>query len=94
MQLGRGVPPSQPDVLRAVELGGISPDPKTPMEYYQATLESPEEKRGELFVAVDKAAWDAMFPAAKPKPAPPAAGLKPKLWNGRDPFAASATQTH
>ncbi|MGA2063462.1 MAG: hypothetical protein ABSG86_00755 [Thermoguttaceae bacterium] len=57
-------------------------DPRTPTEFYQATLESPEEKRGELFVAVEKAAWDAMFPPAKlkaaaPPPAPPPAAVAP-----------------
>ncbi|MCR4414443.1 MAG: hypothetical protein NUV77_18650 [Thermoguttaceae bacterium] len=34
---------------------------------YQTTLDKPAEKTGELFVAVDKAAWDARFqPGAKP----------------------------
>jgi hypothetical protein len=36
---------------------------------YRATLDKPEQKKGELFVAVDKAAWDKAFPAPKPKPA-------------------------
>jgi hypothetical protein len=86
MHLGLGEP-SQP-AHHAAMLPGPAVDPKIPMEFYQATLESPEEKRGELFVAVDKAAWDAMFPAVKPKPAPPAAEPKPKLRN-EDPFALS-----
>ena len=34
---------------------------------YQAVLDKPEQKRGELFVGVDKAAWDKMFPPSKPK---------------------------
>jgi len=84
MHPGLGQPP-QP-ALHAAMLPGPAVDPKIPMEFYQATLESPEEKRGELFVAVDKAAWDAMFPPAKPKPAPPAADPKPKSRN-EDPFA-------
>jgi hypothetical protein len=32
---------------------------------YRATLDKPEEKRGELFVAVDKAAWDKAFALPK-----------------------------
>jgi hypothetical protein len=37
---------------------------------YRTTLDKPEQKQGELFVAVDKAAWDKAFRPAKPKPAP------------------------
>ena len=36
---------------------------------YRTTLDKPEQKQGELFVAVDKAAWDKAFRPAKPKPA-------------------------
>jgi len=36
---------------------------------YRATLAKPEEKRGELFVAVDKAAWDKAFSPKKSVPA-------------------------
>jgi hypothetical protein len=36
---------------------------------YHATLDKPEQKQGELFVAVDKTAWDKAFSPAKPKPA-------------------------
>ena len=36
---------------------------------YQAVLDKPEQKRGELFIGVDKAAWDKMFPPSKPKKA-------------------------
>jgi len=43
-----------------------------PMELYQATLAKPAEKSGELFLAVDKAAWDKMFPPAKREPTPTA----------------------
>jgi hypothetical protein len=65
-----GLGDSPPAARYAGDPPGVAVDPKTPMECYQATLESPEEKRGELFVAVEKAAWDAMFPPAAPKPAP------------------------
>ncbi len=44
----------------------------TAMEYranvYQTTLDQPRQKKGELFVAVDKAAWDKAFPPANPQP--------------------------
>jgi hypothetical protein len=40
---------------------------KVEVELYQATLDKPAEKHGELFIALDKAAWDARFrPGAKP----------------------------
>ncbi|MGD0898794.1 MAG: hypothetical protein ABR915_13235 [Thermoguttaceae bacterium] len=65
------------------ERGGGNSVLRRPLSHvYEATLNAPEEKRGELFVGVDKAAWDAMFPPAKPTPAPapspaPAAASKP-----------------
>ena len=37
---------------------------------YQATLAKPEEKSGELFVGIDKAAWDKLFPPEKPQSPP------------------------
>ena len=37
---------------------------------YETTLDKASQKQGELFVAVDKAAWDKAFRPAKPKPAP------------------------
>lgn len=50
-------------------------DPDEPMittmtyrqDLYQATLSDPERKRGELFVGIDKSAWDKMFPPKKPE---------------------------
>jgi hypothetical protein len=37
---------------------------------HEATLDKPEQKYGELFVGVDKASWDKMFPPTKAKPVP------------------------
>ena len=36
----------------------------------RSRLTEPGQKSGELFVGIDKAAWDRTFPPAKPKPAP------------------------
>lgn len=45
----------------------------TAMKYranlYRTILDKPEQKQGELFVALDKAAWDRAFSPAKQKPA-------------------------
>jgi hypothetical protein len=51
----------------------VSPPPAREVyraDIYQVTLAEPSEKSGELFVGIDKAAWDRTFPPAKPKPAP------------------------
>ena len=47
-------------------------------DVYQATLSEPDQKRSELFVGIDKAAWDGKFsplhpkPTAQPRPKPQA----------------------
>ena len=38
------------------------------MEVYKVTLQERQEKQGELFIAIDKTAWDKAFPPSKPKP--------------------------
>ena len=40
---------------------------------YAATITEPADKTGELFIGLDKAAWDRQFAAPKPKPASPVA---------------------
>ncbi len=64
--------PQQPPTLESIASGKKRPasNAKKPaakpgqpiMEVYKAVLTKPEQKSGELFVAVDKAAWDKMFP--------------------------------
>ncbi len=47
-------------------------DAPTPaMSVYQVTLTEPAQKSGELFVGIDKAAWDKAFIATRPKPDSP-----------------------
>ena len=43
---------------------------QVPLDVYEATLTRPEEKRGELFIGLDKAAWEAAFRPVTPPPAP------------------------
>jgi hypothetical protein len=84
----------------AIEKIGAAPPPAPgtpplrpgtpPMELYQATFVKPEEKSGELFLAVDKAAWDKLFPAKEPRPTPTAKRAVPLRSNPPAQPAAQA----
>jgi hypothetical protein len=50
--------------------GELARPAKISFDVYRATLAEPEQKRGELFIGIDKAGWEKMFPPAKPEPAP------------------------
>jgi len=60
------------------------------MEVYKVTLQEPREKQGELFIAVDKAAWDKMFPAKELRPTPTAKRAVPLRSNPPAQPAAQA----
>jgi hypothetical protein len=45
-------------------------DREIPTEVYQSTLNKPEEKQGELFIGVDKDAWDKAFPPQRREASP------------------------
>jgi hypothetical protein len=42
-----------------------------PLDVYEASLTRPEEKQGELFIALDKAAWEAAYRPPLPTSRPP-----------------------
>jgi hypothetical protein len=66
-------PMSVGDAVRRGSEGAVPPVQTMAMKCrvntYRTTLDQPEQKQGELFVAIDKAAWDKAFSPAKAKPA-------------------------
>jgi hypothetical protein len=39
-----------------------------PLSVFKAVLKTPAQKKGELYIALDKAAWDHSYSPAKPEP--------------------------